>query len=92
MAARRDRPGAWVGSRFPGWGKQGTGGLGGEVNPGGRRSAGESLAGYPGGRVVREMARRGQAHGLGPEEESGILPYTIFTVVLDSKLIPLVAG
>jgi len=62
------------------------------VNPGGRRNAGESLAGYPGGRVVREMARRGQAHGLGPEEESGILPYTIFTIVLDSKLIPLVAG
>ena len=40
---------------------------------------------YPGGRVVREMARRGQVHGLGPEEESGILPYTIFTVVLESQ-------
>lgn len=48
----------------------------------------EALPVYPGGRV----ARRGQVHGLGPEEESGILPYTIFTVVLDSKLTPLVAG
>lgn len=52
----------------------------------------EALPVYPGGRVVREMARRSQVHGLGPEEESGILPYTIFTVVLDSKLTPLVAG